>query len=74
MPRVPGNIPTTIFYRSLYLEPLDIARCTFRIKDFIARASDLFSKMVAQGESRAKLTKELKRTCHRYPTVFSKVC
>ena len=41
MPHLSSNIPSTVFYGSLFLEHLQIARCTLRINDFIPRASDL---------------------------------
>ena len=59
------NIPSTIFYGSTFSALLSIARCT-------PRASDLFSRMMAQGGNRETLPKELKKALHRYLTVFQK--
>ena len=67
-----SNIPSTIFYGSIFSELYRIARCTLRIFDFLPRASFLFSRMTAQSRNRATLAKELKKVFHRYPNVFQK--
>ena len=53
------------FSDSTFSELLPIARCNLRINDFITRASDLFSKMIAQSGNRATLTKQLKKAFYR---------
>ena len=55
---------------SIFSKLLRIVRCTLRINDFIPRASNLFSRMITQGGNRATLTKQHKKTSHRYSTVF----
>ena len=72
MPHLTSNMSSTIFYGSVFSELLRIARCTLIINDFIPRASDLFSRMIAQDGNRATLTKQLKKVFHHYPTVFQK--
>ena len=61
MPHISSNIPSTIFFGSIFSELLCIVRCTLRINDFIPKASDLISRMIAQGGNRASLTKKLKK-------------
>ena len=56
MPHMSTNIPSTNLYGCIFLELFPIARCTLRIADFISSASDLFSRMSAQGGNRATLT------------------
>ena len=68
MPHMSSNLPSTIFYGSIFLEALCIARCTLRINDFIPRASDLFSRMMAQGWNRATI----KKAFQSYSTAFQK--
>ena len=50
-----SNVPSTIFDGSIFSE-LQIARCTRRINYFIARASDLFSRMIVQDGNRATIS------------------
>ena len=73
MPLLSSNIPSIISDGSIFSELLRIARCTLIINDFIPRASDLFSRTIAQGGNRATLNKELKIAFHCYPTVFQKI-
>ena len=72
MPHLSSNIPSTISSGSLFSELLRIAECSLRTKNFIPRASDLFSRMIVQDGNRATLTKQLKTAFHRYPNVFQK--
>ena len=72
MPHLSSNIPSTISSGSIFSELLRMARCSLRTKDFIPRASDLFSRMIVQDGNRATLTKQLKKAFHRYPNVFQK--
>ena len=56
----------------LYFPKL-FARCTLRINDFIPRASDLFSRVMAQGGNSLALTKKLRMSFHDYLTFFQNV-
>ena len=67
-----SNIPSTISARSIYSELLRMTKCRLRTKNFIPRASDLFSRMIVQDGNRATLTKQLKTAFYRYPNVFQK--
>ena len=64
MPHLSSNLPSTISSESIFSELLRIIRCSLRTKDFIPRSSDLFSRMIAQGGSRATLTKQLEKAFH----------
>ena len=72
MPHLSSNIPSTISSGSIFSELLRMAKYSLRTKNFIPRASDLFSRMIVQNVNRATLTKRLKTTFHRYPNVFQK--
>ena len=61
-----SNIPSIIFYGSIFSELLQIARYTLRVHNFIPRESDLISEMVAQGKNWVTLTKQLKQPFHHY--------
>ena len=67
-----SNIPSTIFYRSIFSELLPTASCTLRIDDFIPGASDLFSRMMEQDENSATFSKQLKKPFLCCPTVCQK--
>ena len=67
-----SNIPCTISSGSIFSKLLRMARCSQKTKNFIPRASDLFSRMIVQDGNRATLTKQLKAAFHRYPNVFQK--
>ena len=72
MPHLSSNIPSTIPSGSIFSELLGMTRCCLRTKNFIPRASDLFSRMIVQDGKRATLTKQLKTAFHRYPNVFQR--
>ena len=72
MPHLSSNISSTIYSGSIFSELLQIVRCSLRTDGFIPRASDLFSGMIAQDRNTAALTKQLRKTFHRYPDVFQK--
>ena len=42
------NIPSKIFYGSIFLEFLIIARCTLRLEDFVPKASTIPDKIWAE--------------------------
>ena len=73
MPHLSSSIPSTISSGSIFSELVKMARCSLRTKNFIPRASDLFSRMIVQDGNRATLTKQLKTTFHRYPIFFQKL-
>ena len=72
MPNLSSNIPSTISSGSIFSELPRMAKCYLRTKNFIPRASDLFSRMIVQDGNRATLTKHLKTAFHCYPIFFQK--
>ena len=72
MPNASSNIPTTIFYSSIFSEFLRIARCSLLFQDFIPRAEELFTRMIAQGGLGSLIFKQIKKAQTRYPNVFAK--
>ena len=54
MPHFESNIPPAIFYCSIFLEFLHIARCTLKFENFLPRASEFYSRMLSQGDVIAK--------------------
>ena len=72
MPHLSSHIPSTISSGSIFSELLRMAKCSLRTKNFIPRASDLFSRIIVKDGNRATLTKQLKPAFHRYPNVFQK--
>ena len=74
MPHLSINIPSTVSSGSIFSELLRMAKCCLRTKNFLPRASDLFSRMIVQDGNRATLTKQLKTAFHCYANVFQKFC
>ena len=72
MPHLSSHIPSTNSSGSIFSEPLRMAKCSLRTKNFIPRASDLFSRIIVKDGNRATLTKQLKTAFLRYPNVFQK--
>ena len=72
MPNASSNIPTVIFYGSIFSEFLRIARCSLLFQDFLPRATELFTRMKAQGGVSNIILKQIKKAISRYPSVFSK--
>ena len=67
------NIPSTLFYGSIFSELLRIARFTVEINDSMPRASDFVSRMIAQGGNGAAITKQPKKGLSSLPNCFPKV-
>ena len=72
MPHECSNIPSTIFYGSIFSEFLRIARCTLLFEDLIPRASELFRRMTCQGGKASQIRKQIKKVITKYPSVFEK--
>ena len=72
MPHECSNMPSTIFYSSIYSEFLRIARCTLLYEDFVPRASELFRRMIHQGGKSSLIRKQIKKLIVRYPLLFGK--
>ena len=72
MPHLSSNIPSSVFYGSVFSEFLRIARCTLLLTDFTPRASELYKRMLTQGASEIKLFQQIVKACNRYPEEFNK--
>ena len=56
-----SNVPSSIFYGSIFSEFLQIARCTLRLTKFIPKAPQLYTRMVTQGGNKASILRQLKK-------------
>ena len=72
MPHECSNMPSTIFYSSIFSEFLRIARCTLLYEDFTPRASKLFQRMTHQGGKSSLIRKQIKKVVVKYPSIFGK--
>ena len=72
MPHRSSNIPSSIFYGSVFSEFLRIARCTLRFEDFLPRSSELFLRMLAQGGDSKTILHQIHKAFTRYPEQFLK--
>ena len=71
MPDLNGNIPFHIFYGSIMSEILRIARSTLHYRDFIPRTTDLFKRMISQGATTSKLSRQIDKVVRRHPDAFA---
>ena len=72
MPHFESNIPSTVFYVSIFLEFMRIGRCTLKLEHFLARASELYSRMLSQGVNQSYINKQITKTFQRFPDVLKK--
>ena len=72
MPHADSNIPSCIFYSSIFSEILRIARSTLLFEDLAPRISELFSRMRKQGACDRYLKKQIVKCFLRFPTSFSR--
>ena len=72
MPDLSGNIPSHVFYGSVMSEFLRISRCTLLYSDFLPSAISLFKRMINQGGSKDKVSKQIFKAMFRHPIPFSK--
>ena len=72
MPYLSSNIPSIIFYSSIFSEFLRIARCTLKLHDFIPRAHELYARMRAQGGDTKLILHQIKKAFRRHPEAFNK--
>ena len=72
MPHLSSNIPSSIFYSSIYSELLRIARCTLYFTDFISKATQLLNRMSKQGGIHDVMMCQLRKAVGRYPEIFRK--
>ena len=72
MPDLSSNIPSNIFYGSVFSELLRTTRATLLFDDFVPRASQLYHRICLQGGSKAKLNLQIRKAIRKYPSVFEK--
>ena len=60
-----GNIPSHVFYGSIFSEVLRIARATMNY--FLPKAHDLFQRTQRQGASKPALFKQIDKMANRHP-------
>jgi len=72
MPHKDSNIPSVIFYSSIYSEVLRISRCTLLLEDVIPRICELFKRMLKQGAIKSFLIKQIEKCFRRFPDTFAK--
>ena len=72
MPYISSNIPSSIFYGSIFSEFLRIARCTLQLDDFLPKAYELYSRMKTQGAINKMLRNLILKVFNRYPDSFEK--
>ena len=67
-----SNIPSAIFYGSIFSEFVRIARCTLKLEPFLPRASELYSRMLSQGANQSCINKQILKDFQRYPDILKK--
>ena len=72
MPHLDSNIPSKIFYSSIYSEILRISRCTLFLEDMVPRIAELFIRMKNQGAKLSFLKKQMKKCFDKFPETFMK--
>ena len=70
MPDLSGNIPSHVFYGSIFSEFLRIARATLRYADFLPKARELIERMIKQGADLQKLLRQFNKLIERHPDAF----
>ena len=72
MPNLSSNIPSNTFYGAVFSELLRIVRATLLFDDFMPRACQLYHRMFLQGETKAKLNLQMRKTIRQHPEAFEK--
>ena len=70
MPDLRGNIPSHIFYGSIFSEFLRIARATLRYTDFLPKAIELIKRMIQQGAKMSTILRQIDRLMDKHPDAF----
>ena len=70
MPVLGGNIPSQVFYGSIFSEYLRIARATLKYQDFLPKAKELLNRMINQGAVENILLKQINKLLDRHPDAF----
>ena len=72
MPHLSSNIPSYIFYGTIFSEILRIARCTLQLDHFIIKAYELYNRMKSQGALNKMFERQILKACRRYPEIFQR--
>ena len=72
MPHLSSNIPSYIFYGTIFSEILRIARCTLQLDHFIIKAHELYNRMKSQGALNKMFERQVLKACRRYPETFQR--
>ena len=72
MPFYSSNIPSHVFYGSIFSEFLRISRCTLLYKDLIPKFVELYIQMKNQGGNNYLILNQIKKISIRYPHIFGK--
>ena len=74
MPHFESNIPSIIFYDSIFLEFLRITKtgCTLKLEHFLPRDSELYSRMLSQGANQNCINKQIQKSFQISPDVLRK--
>ena len=67
MPVLPRNIPSSIYYDSIFSVLLRIGRFTLRVKDLVPKASQLYTKMEPQGRNMVIILRKIKQSIPKVP-------
>ena len=67
MPLLPSNIPSSIYYDSIFSEFLRISPFTLRVKDLVPTASQLYTKMELQGGNMVIILRTIKQSIPKVP-------
>ena len=68
-----SNIPSLIFYGSIFSEFLRIARCTLRLTNFEPKTSQFYTRKVTEGGNNASTFHRIKQSIPKIPWNIFKV-
>ena len=69
MPYLSTNISSSMFYGSMSLELLRIARCTIRLAHFVPKVPQLYDRMITQGGNKASILRQIKKHSKHFPSI-----
>ena len=72
IPHFESNIPSTIFYGSIFSEILRIVTCTLKLEQVVPVASELYSTMLLQGANQSCINKQIVKGFQRSAEVLKK--
>ena len=72
MPNFHSNIPSSIFYGTVFSEILRIARASSSFASFSGKVREIFNRMEKQGGNKRRLVKQLLKAFENHSSVFRK--